>query len=140
MKIEPTAFKLSRQIYQEANKFGYIEPLQQFGMEFIHDTCWCMLITPPIIPKNKNSILLTNSGKYAHYGPGLTNRSNFRFASTQQCIQAAITGTYTTKKFYSSTPNFYTLNSPNYAVTSGVNARYKHFCRFFLQYAHKLKF
>ena len=130
---------LSRQIYQEANKLGYIEPLQQFGMEFIHDTCWCMLITPPIIPKNKNSIILTNSGKYAHYGPGLTNRSNFRFASTQHCIQAAITGTYISKKFHSSSTNFLNFTSSNTTIPCGTNVRAKHFSRLFLQFAHKIK-
>lgn len=84
---------ISREVYNQADKKGFIRPLKNFGMEFISDTCWCMLLDPPVIPANPNGATLTNSGKYAHYGPGLTNR-RFRFAGTRDCVEAAITGTY----------------------------------------------
>ena len=84
---------MSRELYSEANERGHIAPLEQFGMEFVNDTCWCMLLDPPVIPVHKNSTIMTNSGKYAHYGPGLTQRS-FRFGSMFDCVQAAVTGTY----------------------------------------------
>jgi hypothetical protein len=35
--------------------------------------------------------LLTNSGKFAHYGPGLTGRE-LRFAGLAACVEAACTG------------------------------------------------
>ena len=35
--------------------------------------------------------LLTNSGKYAHYGPGLVDRE-VRFNTTAACVEAARTG------------------------------------------------
>ena len=84
---------ISREIYQQAQQQGYIQPLLDFGMETISDTCWCMLLDPPVIPANPQGVILTNSGKYAHYGPGLTNR-RFRFAGTRDCIEVAATGTY----------------------------------------------
>jgi len=35
--------------------------------------------------------LITNSGKYAHYGKGLTGR-NVRFGSLEACVNASING------------------------------------------------
>ena len=82
---------LSRYVHDEGRKIGHIDKLEAFGMEFINDTCWCMLLDPPIIPQEKSGVILTNSGKYAHYGPGLTNR-RFRYGSLKTCIEAARTG------------------------------------------------
>jgi predicted aconitase/predicted aconitase with swiveling domain len=82
---------LSRYVHDEGRKVGHIGKLEKFGMEFINDTCWCMLLDPPIIPHDKSGVILTNSGKYAHYGPGLTNR-RFRYGSLNMCIEAAKTG------------------------------------------------
>jgi cis-L-3-hydroxyproline dehydratase len=88
---------ISRELHQQAQSAGYIQVLQDFGMEFISDTCWCMLLDPPLIPPANATLpataTLTNSGKYAHYAPGLTNRP-VRFASTANCIEAAISGSY----------------------------------------------
>jgi len=82
---------LSRHVHDEGKKLGHIDKLEAFGMEFINDTCWCMLLDPPIIPNEKSGVILTNSGKYAHYGPGLTKR-RFRYGSLKMCIEAARTG------------------------------------------------
>ena len=79
---------LSRHIFEAACSQGYVETLESFGVEFINDTCWCMLLDPPIIPPDAGATVMTNSGKYAHYGPGLTNRK-MRFGSMSQCIGAA---------------------------------------------------
>ena len=82
---------LSRHVYEEAKSHGYVRTLESFGVQFINDTCWCMLLDPPIIPPKPTATIMTNSGKYAHYGPGLTNRK-MRFGSMAQCIDAATTG------------------------------------------------
>jgi predicted aconitase/predicted aconitase with swiveling domain len=71
----------------------HVARLEEFGVEFIYDTCWCMLLDPPVIPISKDSTILTNSGKYAHYGPGLTQRK-YRFGSWHDCVNAAVTGTH----------------------------------------------
>lgn len=88
---------ISRAIQGEANEAGLIQPLKDFGMEFINDTCWCMLLHPPIIPAHIDATILTNSGKYAHYGPGLVQR-NFRFGSITDCVQAAKTGHFSSDR------------------------------------------
>ena len=85
---------ISREVYDKSKPF--VRQLEEFGMTFINDTCWCMLLDPPVIPTDPNGVTLTNSGKYAHYGPGLTNR-RFRFAGTRDCITAATTGKLPTR-------------------------------------------
>ena len=81
---------MSRVLYDQSPA---IPALREFGMEFVRDTCWCMLLDPPMIPlPGSNSTILTNSGKYAHYGPGLTGHK-FRLGTMKDCIQAAMTGT-----------------------------------------------
>jgi predicted aconitase len=83
---------MSRTLYSQAASMDiHIHKLETFGVEFIHDTCWCMLLDPPVIPERPDATILTPSGKYAHYGPGLTGR-NFRFGSMKDCIQAAVHG------------------------------------------------
>ena len=68
---------------------GTADALMQLGVTLISDTCWCF-ITEPIIPEDAR-VTLTNSGKYAHYGPGLTDRQ-VRLASLPDCAEAAVTG------------------------------------------------
>lgn len=82
---------LGRHIQTKGEELGYTQKLEAFGVKFINDTCWCMLLDPPIIPSNPNAKILTNSGKYAHYGPGLTNRK-IRFGSMYDCIEVAKSG------------------------------------------------
>ncbi|GKY95101.1 hypothetical protein MPSEU_000474100 [Mayamaea pseudoterrestris] len=84
---------LSRSVYEQAQVMGYVSVMATFGVEFINDTCWCMLLDAPLIPADTNAKILCNSGKYAHYGPGLTNRA-FRFGSMSDCIQTARSGSY----------------------------------------------
>ncbi|PZU65878.1 MAG: hypothetical protein DI546_23590, partial [Rhizobium sp.] len=44
----------------------------------------------PVFP-TKTRALMTNSGKYAHYGPGLSGRA-VRFGSLADCVESALTG------------------------------------------------
>ena len=80
---------LGRDAYKQATATGIVEQLEEFGVQFINDTCWCM-IEEPIIPADAE-VLMTNSGKYAHYGPGLVNRPT-HFGSLAECIDAACSG------------------------------------------------
>lgn len=82
---------LGRYVHSEGTKLQYIQQLEAFGVKFINDTCWCMLLDPPIIPQNRNGRILTNSAKYATYGPGLTGR-RLRFGSMYDCVEASKTG------------------------------------------------
>mmetsp|Transcript_1348 Transcript_1348/g.1964 ORF Transcript_1348/g.1964 Transcript_1348/m.1964 type:complete len:652 (-) Transcript_1348:189-2144(-) len=83
---------LSRHVHSQGKKLGYIKSLEDFGITFVNDTCWCMMIDQPIIPASAEAKIMTNSGKYAHYGAGLTNRS-LRFASLVECIDVSKNGT-----------------------------------------------
>ncbi|KWV54176.1 hypothetical protein AS026_02610 [Rhizobium altiplani] len=80
----------NRVVYDSAKQEGLIDQLERFGVRFVTDTCWCM-ITDPVIPPRTRTVM-TNSGKYAHYGPGLTGRS-FHFGSLAACVDAACAGT-----------------------------------------------
>jgi hypothetical protein len=48
------------------------------------------MLGEPIVPPNARNVM-TNSGKYAHYAPGLTGRSA-RFGSLVDCVDAACDG------------------------------------------------
>jgi hypothetical protein len=78
-----------RATQDRAREAGILSELERFGVQLITDTCWCMLVEP-VIPKATRTIM-TNSGKYAHYGPGLTGR-RFHFGSLAACLEAACTG------------------------------------------------
>ncbi|KAF1362684.1 hypothetical protein EJ07DRAFT_163299 [Lizonia empirigonia] len=79
----------SRAQHSLATQAGYIAQLEDFGVQVLTDTCWCF-IRDPVIKPNVNRIM-TNSGKYAHYGPGLTGRE-FCFGGLEACVHAACTG------------------------------------------------
>ncbi|MNP86370.1 hypothetical protein D3C76_1865600 [compost metagenome] len=49
------------------------------------------MLGEPVIPRAATT-LMTNSGKYAHYAPGLVGR-NVHFASLAECVDAACTAT-----------------------------------------------
>ncbi|WP_415184970.1 aconitase X [Phaeovulum sp.] len=69
---------------------GIIARLEAAGVQIVPDICWCS-ITEPVFPPSAKT-LMTNSGKYAHYAPGLCGRE-VRFGSLAECALAARTGT-----------------------------------------------
>jgi predicted aconitase len=87
----PVVITCGRHILGRAAAAGLVERLTGIGVTFVVDTCWCM-IGDPIIPPGVSTIL-TNSGKYAHYGTGLSGRS-MRFGSLAQCAATAATGRF----------------------------------------------
>jgi len=77
---------LGRAVQEQARAAGHVQVLQEFGALLVNDTCWCML-GEPIIPPHCTT-LITNSAKYAHYGPGLAGRQ-VHFGSLAACVEAA---------------------------------------------------
>ena len=75
-----------REILQQARAAGHAQVLEAFGALLLTDTCWCML-HEPVVPVTCRS-LMTNSGKYAHYAPGLVGRP-VHFASLAECVETA---------------------------------------------------
>jgi predicted aconitase/predicted aconitase with swiveling domain len=80
-----------RATYEAAQAAGHIAVLEAFGAQVLNDTCWCMITEPVIPPSTRN--LMTNSGKYAHYGPGLVGRKA-HFGSMAACVAAACDARY----------------------------------------------
>lgn len=84
------AITCGRAVLEQARDAGHIAVLEAFGVTLVTDTCWCMLGEPVIPPSARN--LMTNSGKYAHYAPGLVGRK-VHFASLAECVDAACSAT-----------------------------------------------
>ncbi|KAL2879776.1 hypothetical protein SGCOL_004819 [Colletotrichum sp. CLE4] len=78
-----------RNTYKEALDLGYLDVIESFGARLITDTCWCMIEEPVVPLKARNS--MTNSAKYAHYGPGIVGKK-FHFGDIIACINAARRG------------------------------------------------
>lgn len=84
------AITCGRAVLEQARAAGHIAVIEAFGATLVTDTCWCMLGEPVIPPAA--TTLMTNSGKYAHYAPGLVGRK-VHFASLQECVDAACSAT-----------------------------------------------
>ncbi|MEX3777424.1 aconitase X [Pseudomonas sp. MYb118] len=84
------AITCGRAVLEQARAAGHLAEIERFGATLVTDTCWCML-GEPVIPPDATT-LMTNSGKYAHYAPGLVGRT-VHFASLAECVDAACTGT-----------------------------------------------
>ena len=87
--VVPTILTVGRETLAKLRDHENLNPLSILGVQVIPDICWCS-ITEPVFPSKAKS-LITNSGKYAHYGEGLTGR-NIRFGSLRDCAMAALTG------------------------------------------------
>jgi predicted aconitase/predicted aconitase with swiveling domain len=78
-----------REVIRQAGAEGLLTRLRACGVQVIQDICWCSIREPVFPPGTRTA--LTNSGKYAHYGPGLSGRV-VRLGSLSDCITAALTG------------------------------------------------
>lgn len=84
------AITCGRAVLEQAREAGHLAVIEAFGATLVTDTCWCML-GEPVIPPTATT-LMTNSGKYAHYAPGLVGRK-VHFASLAECVDAACSAT-----------------------------------------------
>lgn len=80
---------IGRDELEHARSEGVVGRLEAAGVQLIPDLCWCS-ITEPVFPPHAR-VLMTNSGKYAHYAVGLSGR-HIRFGSFQDCVNCALTG------------------------------------------------
>ena len=62
--------------------------LEAAGVVFVVDTC---VVVTPILPDNANGVLMTNSGKFAHYAPGNTGYA-VTYGSLAECVESAVAG------------------------------------------------
>jgi cis-L-3-hydroxyproline dehydratase len=85
----PAIVTAGRQVIADASAAGVIARLQGASVQILPDLCWCSISTPVFPPGTRT--LMTNSGKYAHYGPALTGCA-VRFGGLAACADAARTG------------------------------------------------
>ncbi|MTI44204.1 DUF521 domain-containing protein [Roseibium hamelinense] len=80
---------LGRATLAAMRKDGTAATLEAAGVRLHADICWCS-ITEPVFPPTAR-VIMTNSGKYAHYAPGLSARA-VRFGSLSDCVVALLSG------------------------------------------------
>lgn len=85
----PTIVTAGRAVIDLIRADGTLDNLTGAGVQVLPDLCWCSISEPVFPPATR--ALMTNSGKYAHYGPGLSGRQ-VRFGGIAACAQAARTG------------------------------------------------
>lgn len=84
-----TIITLGRGTLTTISANGVKARLEASGVTIVPDICWCSISEPVFPPSAK--VLMTNSGKYAHYAPGLSNRA-VRFGALAQCALTAQSG------------------------------------------------
>lgn len=67
---------------------GRRKRLEASGVIIVADTC---VVVTPIMPDIGNGVLMTNSGKFAHYAPGNTGYAVL-YASLADCVESAVLG------------------------------------------------
>ena len=77
-----------RHVVAELERSGRRKVLEALGVVIVADTC---VVVTPILPDNPNGVLMTNSGKFAHYAPGNTGYSVL-YASLVDCVESAVFG------------------------------------------------
>ena len=65
---------------------GVLASLEDFGAKVTADTC--IVVAPLARP---GGVMMTNSAKYAHYGPGIIGVDSV-FGDTRDCIESAVVG------------------------------------------------
>ena len=76
-----------RHVIDELEARGWLKPLEQMRVTLIVDTC--VVVTPVL--QSAGGVLMTNSGKFAHYSKSLTGH-DVVFGSLEECVESAIAG------------------------------------------------
>jgi hypothetical protein len=77
----------SRGVGGRIEQSGLKARLTDLGVEWVNDTC---ILSMPML-RSRARVLLTDSGKYAFYAPGLL-RTETLLASLPDCVEAAVSG------------------------------------------------
>ncbi|PZO02696.1 MAG: hypothetical protein DCF30_04425 [Hyphomicrobiales bacterium] len=88
-KLEaPLYANTGRHVLRPLEMQGRRAALEQAGVIFVVDTC---VVVTPILPEIDGAVLMTNSGKFAHYAPGTTGYA-VTYGSLAECVESAVTG------------------------------------------------
>lgn len=77
-----------RHVLAEIEREGRRKALEACGVVIVADTC---VVVTPIMPDRTDGVLMTNSGKFAHYAPGNTGY-HVLYASLADCVESAVAG------------------------------------------------
>ena len=77
-----------RHVLTELDRAGRRKALEALGVVIVADTC---VVVTPILPDRPGGVLMTNSGKFAHYAPGNTGYAVL-YGSLADCVESAVTG------------------------------------------------
>jgi predicted aconitase len=77
-----------RHVLHILERDGHRAELEASGVVIVADTC---VVVTPILPEKAGAILMTNSGKFAHYAPANTGYSVL-YASLAECVESAVAG------------------------------------------------
>ncbi len=77
-----------RHVLSELDRDGRRKALEALGVVVVADTC---VVVTPILPDRSNGVLMTNSGKFAHYAPGNTGYAVL-YGSLADCVESAVAG------------------------------------------------
>jgi predicted aconitase len=77
-----------RHVLAELDRAGRRKALEASGVTIVADTC---VVVTPILPDSNMGVLMTNSGKFAHYAPGNTGYAVL-YASLDDCVESAVLG------------------------------------------------
>ncbi len=87
----PLYANTGRHVLGVLDRDGRRAALEALGVIFVIDTC---IVVTPILPELSGGVLMTNSGKFAHYAPGNTGYGVV-FGAFAECIESAVSGTIT---------------------------------------------
>ncbi len=74
-------------VFQILDRMGTRQALERAGVVFVIGTC---VVVAPIL-KQSSGVLMTNSGKFAHYSPSTVNH-DVVYGSLADCVRSAETG------------------------------------------------
>ena len=77
-----------RHVLRILERDGHRQQLESSGVIIVADTC---VVVTPILPEKPGAILMTNSGKFAHYAPANTGYAVL-YGSMSDCVESAVTG------------------------------------------------
>jgi predicted aconitase len=75
-----------RHVLRVLERDGHRAQLEASGVVIVADTC---VVVTPILPATPGAILMTNSGKFAHYAPANTGYSVI-YGSLADCVESAV--------------------------------------------------
>lgn len=77
-----------RHVVVELDKTGRRKALEAAGIVVVADTC---VVVTPILADRASGVLMTNSGKFAHYAPGNTGYAVV-YGTLRDCVESAVSG------------------------------------------------